>query len=98
MVSSVSSIKKSFNKLCAPAQFYLGMSLLGLVIYLVNMMEHRDKMATTAGIAIHSIVVLVWTCALNWICKKKYGEKISWFLVFLPLILFLILFKNSINI
>jgi len=57
----------------------------------VNMMEHKHKMMTTAGISIQAVVVLVWTCVLNWICSMKYGVKISWFLVFLPLILLLIL-------
>ena len=90
-VSSISNIKKSFNKLCTPAQFYLVMSLFSLIIYLVNMMEHKHKMMTTAGISIQAVVVLVWTCVLNWICSMKYGVKISWFLVFLPLILLLIL-------
>ena len=67
------------------------MSLFSLVIYLVNMMEHRDKMTTVSGMAIQSVVVLFWTCVLNWICKMKYGVKISWFLVFLPLLLLIIL-------
>ena len=88
---SVASVKKDFSKLCAPAQFYLAMSLVSLVIYLINMMEHKDKMTTVSGMAIQSVVVLVWTCVLNWICKMKYGVKISWFLVFLPLLLLIIL-------
>jgi len=88
---SVASVKKDFNKLCTPAQFYLAMSLFSLVIYLVNMMEHKDKMTTVSGMAIQSVVVLIWTYVLNWICKMKYGVKISWFLVFLPLLLLIIL-------
>ena len=36
--------------------------------------------------------MLAWTGLLNWICGLKYGTTISWFIVFLPLILFLILF------
>ena len=91
MSSPVKDLKKSFNKLCGPAQFYLGISLISLVIYLVNMMEHRDMMITASGIAIQSVVVLLWTCVLNWVCTLKYGVKISWFLVFLPLILLIIL-------
>ena len=91
MSSSVKDLKKSFNKLCGPAQFYLGMSLISIVIYLVNMMEHTNQMTTVSGIVIQSLVVLVWTCVLNWVCTLKYGVKISWLLVFLPLILVIIL-------
>ena len=88
---SIKGVKKSFNNLCSPAQFYLGLSIFSLVIYLVNMMEHKDKMITVTGIIIQSIMVLVWTCVLNWICTMKYGVKISWFLVFLPLLIVIIL-------
>ena len=91
MSSPVKDLKKSFNKLCGPAQFYLALSLISLVIYLVNMMDHKDKMTTVSGIAIQSVVVLLWTCVLNWVCTLKYGVKISWFLVFLPLILLIVL-------
>ena len=91
MSSSVKDLKKSFNKLCSPAQFYLAMSLISLVLYVVNMMDYRNIMTSVYGIAIHSVVILVWTCALNWVCTLKYGVEVSWFLVFLPFILFIIL-------
>jgi ABC-type sugar transport system permease subunit len=68
------------------------MSVVGLFMYIVNMLEHADKLKSTLSIVIHTIVALIWTCILNWICKMKYGKKIAWFLVFLPLLLFLILF------
>tara|TARA_Y100000389_G_C17262082_1_gene413536 strand:+ start:383 stop:799 length:417 start_codon:yes stop_codon:yes gene_type:complete len=88
---SIKGVKQSLNNLCSPAKFYLGLSIFSLVIYLVNMMEHKDKMITTVGIIIQSIMVLVWTSVLNWICTMKYGVKISWFLVFLPLLIVIIL-------
>ena len=91
MSSSVKDLKKSFNKLCSPAQFYLAMSLISLVLYVVNMMDYRNIMTSVYGIAIHSVVILVWTCPLNWVCTLKYGVEVSWFLVFLPFILFNIL-------
>jgi hypothetical protein len=55
------------------------------------MLEHKDKMTTTSGIVIQTLVVLVWTYILNWTCKLKYGDKIAWFLVFLPLLLLMVL-------
>mgnify|MGYP006090974075 FL=1 len=91
-VTSVKSLKQNFNKLCGPAQFYLAMSVVGLIMYVVNMLEHADKLKSTLSIVIHTIIALIWTCVLNWICKMKYGKNIAWFLVFLPLLLFLILF------
>ena len=91
-VNSVKSLKQNFNKLCGAAQFYLAMSIVGLLMYVVNMLEHADKLKSTLSIVIHTIIALIWTCILNWICKMKYGKKIAWFLVFLPLLLFLILF------
>ena len=100
MALSVASSKKQFNKLCGPAQFYLVISLLSLAFYLMNMLEHRNKMNTASGFIIQIVVVVVWTCMLNWVCSMKYGNKIAWFLVFLPLILLftiLIIFYHMID-
>tara|TARA_B100000073_G_C23329976_1_gene410330 strand:- start:123 stop:539 length:417 start_codon:yes stop_codon:yes gene_type:complete len=87
MVSSVSSGKTMFKKLCGPAQFYLVLSLISLILYLVQMLQSRNKMNTVTGLMIQTLVVIVWTYILNWVCSLKYGNKIAWFLVFLPLIL-----------
>ena len=91
MVSSITNMKKKFNKLCSPAQFYLVLSLFSLVIYLVNMLEHKNKMNTASGLIVQTIVVILWTCILNWVCSFKNGSNIAWFLVFLPLLLVLVL-------
>jgi len=53
------------------------------------MLEHKNKMNTASGLVIQTIIVCVWTYMLNWICSVKHGEQIAWFLVFLPLIIFL---------
>ena len=87
MKLSVATMKKQFNKLCDPSQFYLVLSLVSLIVYLLNMFDHDDKANTVIGIVIQFVVVLVWTCVLNWVCSFKHGSKISWFLVFLPLIM-----------
>ena len=86
MVSST-GIKRKFSKLCGPAQFYLVLSLVSLVIYMMNMLEYKHKMNTMAGIIIQGIIVLVWTCVLNWVCSLKYGTKVAWLLIFLPMLL-----------
>jgi uncharacterized membrane protein len=87
---SIKSMKHSFHKLCTPAQFYILTSLVGLLAYLVIMLEHKDKMKTSLGIALQTVIVLAWTCVLNWICKLKHGNTFAWFLVFFPFILFII--------
>jgi len=87
MKLSAASIKKSVKALCGPAQFYLVFSLVSLVLYLVNMLEHKNKMNTASGLSIQAIVVIVWTYILNWVCSMKHGDTIAWVLVFLPLIM-----------
>lgn len=100
MKLSVSGVKKMFNGLCGPAQFYLVISLVSLVIYLINMVEHRDQMNTASGLTIQAVAVIIWTIILNWVCSLKYGTKVAWFLVFLPMILMLmvlILFYHMVD-
>lgn len=89
MVSSVSSGQKMFKKLCGPAQFYLVLSLISLILYLIQMLESKNKMNTATGLLMQGLLVVVWTYILNWVCTLKYGNKIGWFLVFLPIILLL---------
>ena len=89
MVSSVSSGQKMFKKLCGPAQFYLVLSLISLILYLIQMLESKNKINTATGLLMQGLLVVVWTYILNWVCSLKYGNKIAWFLVFLPIILLL---------
>tara|TARA_Y100000389_G_scaffold48716_1_gene44066 strand:+ start:3667 stop:4083 length:417 start_codon:yes stop_codon:yes gene_type:complete len=97
MVKSSKSSKsgkrsKEFNKLCAPAKFYLVMSFIGFLLYVINLPRDISMLSNVESMVIHIIFMLAWTGLLNWICGLKYGTTISWFIVFLPLILFLILF------
>jgi len=88
MTLSVASSKKQFNKLCGAAQFYLVLSLISVSMYLMNMLDRKKVNGQTAsGLIVQLIVVFIWTYILNWVCTMKYGNKIAWFLVFLPLIL-----------
>ena len=50
------------------------------------MLESKNKMNTVMGFSLQVLVVVLWTCILNWVCSLKYGNKIAWFLVFLPII------------
>jgi len=39
------------------------------------------------GLVIHGVVIVVWTCVLNWVCSLKNGTNIAWILIFLPILL-----------
>jgi len=83
-------------KLCKPAQVYLILSLIGLVIYIISMLNVHDTVLevepkgegihdyTISGLVINIIFTIIWIYLLNYICKFKYGVKISWFIVLLP--------------
>ena len=37
-------------------------------------------------LAIHVVLMVVWTLILNKVCSFKYGVKAPWLLVFLPIL------------
>jgi len=69
-------------KLCMPALVYLVLALIGVF------MTMRDT-GIMSGVG-SLIFVGLWTWFLNYLCTKGH-EGISWFLVFLPLIAFVIM-------
>jgi len=83
-------LKKEFNKLCDPAKFYLIISLASVVVYIIHLMGDRKKYSY-GQLAIHVVLMVVWTLILNKVCSFKYGVKISWLLVFLPILLLFVL-------
>ena len=90
---SVSSLQKTFHKLCDPSKLYLLFSGIGVIVYLVHFIEHTDKMYTMGGLVAQVLFTLLWTYVLNYVCTlKKYGGvKLAWFLLLVPFVLFLIL-------
>ena len=80
-------LKKEFNKLCDPAKFYLVISLASVVVYIVHLMGKSRKKYSYKQLAIHIVLMVLWTLVLNKVCSFKYGVKISWLLVFLPILL-----------
>ena len=36
-------------------------------------LQHKDIMKTTFGIVLQSVLLIIWTCVLNWICSLKHG-------------------------
>lgn len=69
-------------KLCMPAMVYLVLALIGVFITM------RNNGIMSGGGSL--IFVGLWTWFLNYLCSKGHSG-ISWFLVFLPLIGFVIM-------
>ena len=84
-------LKKEFNKLCDPAKFYLIISLASVVVYIIHLMGQNKNKYSYQQLAIHVVLMVVWTLVLNKVCSFKYGVKISWLLVFLPILLLIVL-------
>jgi len=82
--------------LCTPAQVYLALSLINILVYLISMSNVNNKVLeaepegggihhyTGGGLVVNILFTIVWICLLNYICKFKYGKNIAWFIVLLP--------------
>jgi len=89
-------VPKVIQGLCKPAQFYLVLSLISVVIYLVSMLRMNNIVVeaepeggsvhhyTFGGLLVKILFTVLWIYILNYICQFKYGKKISWFIVLLP--------------
>ena len=84
-------LKKEFNKLCDPAKFYLLISFASVVVYIVHLMGKNRNKYSYQQLTVHVVLMVVWTLILNKVCSFKYGVKISWLLVFLPILLLIVL-------
>ncbi len=87
---------QDFKNLCAPALVYLILVVVGIIAQIMG------GMATFFNTIGTIIVAGLWTWLLNFICKSGYTV-VSWVLVFLPilfyilLIVFLIKFMDSMS-
>ena len=91
---------KSVKELCSPALFYFVVSIVGLLIVaLQNMGNKHELMIGSSMLNVQNnpvvfivklVYILFWTWILNLICKDGHSG-ISWLLVFLPIILFVLL-------
>jgi len=91
---------KSVKELCSPALFYFVVSIVGLLIVaLQNMGNNNELMIGSSMLNVQNnpvvfivklVYILFWTWILNLICKDGHSG-ISWLLVFLPIILFVLL-------
>ncbi len=76
---------ETFKNLCAPAIVYVILVIVGIIARLMSGMGSFFQIVWTL------VVAVVWTWLLNFICKSGYVG-VSWFLVFLPIILVILLF------
>jgi hypothetical protein len=91
------------NNLCAPAFFYLAISILALLAMLFQNIGNEsvyclgsytcDVSSTTLIFVIKIVYVIFWTWLLNIICKSGFTS-IAWFLVLFPFILLFILITS----
>jgi|TARA_B110000971_G_C20031238_1_gene511524 hypothetical protein len=91
-------LSKIISKLCKPAQVYMTLSIVSIILYLVAMFNMNDvimeaddeikieelRYYTLCGLVVNVILTIIWIGLLNYICQFKYGKKIAWFIVLLP--------------
>lgn len=88
------------KNLCSPAYLYFVFSMILLLVMIIQNFGNTntycigslscDVPSTVLIFIIKVVYILFWTWILNLICKAGYSS-ISWFLVFLPIILFFVL-------
>ena len=79
------NLLKYFNKLCDPAKLYLLLAFSSVLIYLIHFVR-LGNIPSIQDLVMQVAVMVIWTFILNKVCTFKYGVKISWFLVALPVI------------
>jgi len=100
---NMNKIFAKIKKLCSPAYFYLIISVIALIILLFDNMKnlrgnnmyclgkYSCNVPNTILVFLMKILYIVfWTFVLNCLCKSGY-EKLSWFLVLLPFLMFFVL-------
>jgi len=89
------------KKICPPARFYLGFSVVILIIMLLQNIFNNNNKELCFGsykcdipsvgifLGVESLYILFWTWVLNILCKSGL-KSVSWFLVLLPFLLFFV--------
>ena len=93
------NFNKMYKKLCAPAQFYLAISVFMVVFLLIQNLFNNNLQELCVGpvkcnfpnvslfFLMKALYIGFWTFVLNLICKLGY-KSVSWVVVLLPFILF----------
>ena len=79
------NLLKTFEKMCDPAKLYLLLSFASVIVYLIHFVK-QGKRPSVQELGMQVIVMFIWTFILNKVCTFKYGVKISWVLVALPIV------------
>ena len=100
--SLLKNAEKNYKSLCTPSKVYLVASIISLAVMLLQNSKNSNLYfvgdftcnVSTTGNAIIFIIkalyIVFWAWILNLICKSG-NTNISWFLVLLPFISFLLL-------
>lgn len=73
------------------------LSFVSVIVYMVHFMRKGPKKGkgqqtySVKELGLQVGLMFIWTLVLNKVCSFKYGEKISWFLVFLPVLFMIII-------
>ena len=103
----MAKLSNMYGGLCKPAQFYLVISLFGLLFMLIQNIGATDRFTLGMFTMSHSnpmmlllvnaLYIGVWTWMLNILCR--INTNISWVIVLFPFVLFFIglglMFFNS---
>lgn len=95
------TLQTTVARLCSPAYIYLMISVLGIVMLSFQNYGNTKKYCvgkwscivpnTLLVFAFKMVFVAFWTFILDVLCKAGY-KNVSWFLVLLPFILFVVTF------
>lgn len=97
----MSNLLKAINKICLPAQIYLGISTLSVLGLLFQNMGQQNKYCighmsaplpcnNMTVFIVKVLYILVWTWILQKLCARGY-KNISWLLVLLPFVLMFVM-------
>ena len=89
-MANTSNFKSTLGNLCTPAQLYLALSIIALIIFAFNSFS-------LGTIIVKIIFIAIWTFLLNWICSKGYTT-ISWILVVVPIIIVILMFFMAMDV
>jgi len=93
-------LMKSVKKLCMPSYIYLVISTMSMAVLVFQNYTNTNTFCvgdfqcdvpnTMTVLLAEGIYILFWTFILDILCKAGY-ERMSWFLVLLPFLLFFIM-------
>jgi len=93
------NIIEKINNLCGPANFYFHFALVSIIFsilyQLFNKNEFKDYNSMILYYLIRIMFLLLFTFLLNWLCSIGLIN-LSWFLLYYPAIIFIILFISVI--